>query len=246
MFTMVFSRRAVFVSILQHFRYSERKAKPHTVVDPPVIQIAIDQLSGIQCGNTRRPKQARAAHFSSTMLRWPFTPSWNRRQQFQSAGSFLFIAPPRQPIWFQNHRFSKPPSFYPRPHRTIGRANTRQTRGAMPVNDTDGGDLISAWPVEPGVCWIQTSSAQHARRLSQRSDSKIVGVGVAGGYLRTFEVCRPLAWAKRFIRSHEKNEEPTNGAVLVQESPTSRREKKLARTGGLVIRTQQTGDGNNN
>jgi hypothetical protein len=114
------------------------------------------------------------------------------------------------------------------------------------IGDSIGNSAISAWLVAPGVCWIQTSSARHARRLSQRSDTRMVGNGVAGGFLRTFEVHRPLSWAKRFIRSHEKNEEPTNGAVLVQESPTSRREKKLARTGGLEIRTQQTGDGNNN
>ena len=116
----------------------------------------------------------------------------------------------------------------------------------MPVNDTVGGDIISAWLVKPGVCWIQTNSARHARRLSQRSDTRMVGNGVVGGFLRIFEAQHSLSWAKRFIRSHEKNEEPTNGAVLVQESPTSRREKKLARTGGLEIRTQQTGDGNNN
>jgi hypothetical protein len=148
-----------------------------------------------------------------------------RRQQFQSAGSFLFIAPPWQPIWFQNHRFSKPPRLYPRPRRTSSRANSREKGGSM-----IGDSVISAWLVEPGVCWIQTSSALYARRLSQRSDTRIVGKGVTGGFLRTFEVQRPLSWAKRFIRSHEKNEEPTNGAVLVQESPTSRREKKLART----------------
>ena len=114
------------------------------------------------------------------------------------------------------------------------------------IGDTIGNSAISAWLAASGVCWIQTSSARHARRLSQRSDTRMVGKSVAGGFLRTFEVQRPLSWAKRFIRSHEKNEEPTNGAVLVQESPTSRREKKLARTGGLEIRTQQTGDGNNN
>jgi len=65
---------------------------------------------------------------------------------------------------------------------------------------------------------------------------------VAGGYLKIFEVKQPLAWAKRFIRSLEPNEEPTNGAVLVQESPTSRRKKKLAQRGGLVAMAQQKGD----
>jgi len=112
----------------------------------------------------------------------------------------------------------------------------------MPLNDTIGNSEISAWLVAPGVCRVQTSSAQHARRLSQRSDTRIAGFGVAGGYLKIFEVKQPLAWAKRFIRSLEPNEEPTNGAVLVQESPTSRRKKKLAQRGGLVAMAQQKGD----
>ena len=111
----------------------------------------------------------------------------------------------------------------------------------MPLNDTIGNSEISAWLVAPGVCWVQTSSTHHARRLSQRSDTRIAGFGVAGGYLKIFEVKQPLAWAKRFIRSLEPNEEPTNGAVLVQESPTSRRKKKLAQRGGQELRTQQTG-----
>jgi hypothetical protein len=118
--------------------------------------------------------------------------------------------------------------------------------GAMPVNDTVGGDIISAWLVEPGVCWIQTSSARHARRLSQRSDTRIVGNGVVGGFLRIFEAQHSLSWAKRFIARHETNEVPTGAAFLNPESPTSRRNLELAVSGGRGNRTQQMGDGNNN
>ena len=110
------------------------------------------------------------------------------------------------------------------------------------IGDTIGNSVISAWLVAPGVCWIQTSSARHARRLSQRSDTRVVVIGAGGGYLRTFEVSRPLAWAKRFINSHETDQEPTNGAVLFQESPTARRKMKLAQRGGLVAMAQQKGD----
>lgn len=98
----------------------------------------------------------------------------------------------------------------------------------MPVNDTVGGDIISAWLVKPGVCWIQTNSARHARRLSQRSDTRIVGNGVVGGFLRIFEAQHSLSWAKRFIARHETNEVPTGAAFLNPESPTSRRNLELA------------------
>jgi hypothetical protein len=120
--------------------------------------------------------------------------------------------------------------------------NRQSAKGGRLIGDTLGNPVISAWQVAPGACWLQTSSARHARRLSQRSDTRIVGKGVAGGFLRIFEVNQPLAWAKRFIARHETNEEPTNGAVLVQESPTSRRKMKLARTGGLEAGKQQKGD----
>src|ERR1017187_8079358 len=47
------------------------------------------------------------------------------------------------------------------------------------------------------------SAARHARRLSQRSDTRMVGNGVAGGFLRIFEAQHSLSWAKRFIARHE-------------------------------------------
>ena len=116
----------------------------------------------------------------------------------------------------------------------------------MPVNDTVGGDIISAWLVKPGVCWIQTRSPYFALRLKRRSDSRLAATGVSGGFLRTFEVPRPLRWARRFIADHQTNETVPNERFSGQEPPTSRRKKKLAQRGGLEIRTQQTGDWNNN
>ena len=114
------------------------------------------------------------------------------------------------------------------------------------IGDTIGNSAISAWLVTSGVCWIQTSSARHARRLSQRSDTRMVGNGVVGGFLRIFEAQHSLSWAKRFIARHETNEVPTGAAFLNPESPTSRRNLELAVRGGRGNRTQQMGDGNNN
>ena len=77
--------------------------------------------------------------------------------------------------------------------------------------ETIGTRELSAWPVAPGVTWVQTRSPQFARKLSQRSDSRLVVRGVAGGYLRTFEFQHGLAWARRLIARYTTTDEtPTN------------------------------------
>jgi len=76
--------------------------------------------------------------------------------------------------------------------------------------DTIGDRWLSGWLVTPGVTWIQTRSPQFARKLSQRSDSRLVARGVAGGYLRTFEFPHGLAWAGRLIARYTKNGTATN------------------------------------
>ena len=76
--------------------------------------------------------------------------------------------------------------------------------------DTIGDRWLSAWLVAPSICWIQTRSPQFARKLSQRSDSRLVARGVAGGYLRTFEFSHGLAWAERLIARYTKNGMATN------------------------------------
>jgi hypothetical protein len=76
---------------------------------------------------------------------------------------------------------------------------------------TVGTSLLSAWQVAPGVVWIQTRSPQFARKLSQRSDGRLVARGVAGGFLRTFEFKRGMAWAESLIKRYEPgNEKATN------------------------------------
>jgi hypothetical protein len=76
---------------------------------------------------------------------------------------------------------------------------------------TIGNRDLAAWQVAPGVTWVQTRSPQFARKLSQRSDSRLVMRGVVGGYLRTFEFQHGLAWARRLIaRYTTANETATN------------------------------------
>jgi hypothetical protein len=64
------------------------------------------------------------------------------------------------------------------------------------LNEAIGNQELCAWQPERGVVWVQTRNARHARRLGQRSDGRLVARCVAGGYLRTFEFRRSLAWAR--------------------------------------------------
>jgi hypothetical protein len=59
------------------------------------------------------------------------------------------------------------------------------------------GSSISEWSVERGVWWVQTRDARLARKLSRRIDTRLVAVGVGGGYLRIFEMRRPPAFVRR-------------------------------------------------
>jgi hypothetical protein len=76
--------------------------------------------------------------------------------------------------------------------------------------ETIGDRWLCAWQVAPGVVWVQTRSAEYARKLARRSDGKLVARGVAGGYLRTYEFQRGLAWARRLIVRYTQNETVTN------------------------------------
>lgn len=89
--------------------------------------------------------------------------------------------------------------------------------------DTIGTHELSAWQVAPGVTWLQTRSPQFARKLSQRSDSRLVARGVAGGYLRTFEFPHGLAWAGRLIARYQSAEKITNARNSALASPVARR-----------------------
>jgi hypothetical protein len=68
-------------------------------------------------------------------------------------------------------------------------------------------DSISEWPVESGTWWIQTREPQLARKLSRRSDTRLVGIGVIGGFLRIFEIRRPPSFVRRLITRYEATNE---------------------------------------
>jgi len=81
------------------------------------------------------------------------------------------------------------------------------------LNEAIGNRELSAWQVAPGLTWVQSRSPQFVRKLSQRSDSRLVVQGVAGGYVRTFEFPHRLAWARRLIERYTRNETPTNERI---------------------------------
>ncbi len=80
------------------------------------------------------------------------------------------------------------------------------------LNEAIGGRELCAWQPERGVVWVQTREPRHARRLGQRSDGRLVARGVAGGYLKTFEFRRSLAWAQRLMKRYMAGEAATSAA----------------------------------
>ena len=93
--------------------------------------------------------------------------------------------------------------------------------------ETIGDALLCAWQVAPHAVWIQTRSAEYARMLARRNDTRLVARGVAGGFLRTFEVPRGLAWAHRLILRYTSAEKVTNARF-------SRREGDLRRVSAVT------------
>jgi hypothetical protein len=64
-------------------------------------------------------------------------------------------------------------------------------------------DSFSGWPVESGVWWIQTREPRLARKLSRRTDTRLVAIGVDGGFLRVFELRRTPSFVRRLIIRYE-------------------------------------------
>ena len=89
--------------------------------------------------------------------------------------------------------------------------------------ETIGNRELAAWQVASGETWVQTRSPQFARKLSQRSDSRLVVRGVQGGYLRTFEFQHGLAWARRLIARYQtKSGTQTNARLIAPACPSRR------------------------
>ena len=97
---------------------------------------------------------------------------------------------------------------------------------------TVGGPELSAWSVAPGVVWVQSRRPEFTDVLRKRRDARLVVRGVLGGYLRTFEVARPLRWARAFVDRQLRKLDAANSrfspAVWPQDAPKSPGEGKTA------------------
>ena len=72
---------------------------------------------------------------------------------------------------------------------------------------------MCAWQPARGMVWVQTRNPNHARRMAKRRDGGLVAYGVGGGYLKTFEFRRNLAWAVRLMNRYTAAEVTANEAL---------------------------------
>ena len=56
------------------------------------------------------------------------------------------------------------------------------------VNATYGPPELCAWPVEPGVFWIQTTEPQFSRKLEKREDTRRIEINGVNHFRRTFKI----------------------------------------------------------
>jgi hypothetical protein len=104
-----------------------------------------------------------------------------------------------------------------------------------PLNSAVGDRALCAWQPGRGLVWVQTRDPKHARRLAQRSDGKLVAYAVAGGYLKTFEFQRSLAWSMRLIKRYTANQTATNAALNPAICPVASRTAGRGRSALDVI-----------
>jgi len=103
----------------------------------------------------------------------------------------------------------------PRMNTDKHRIETQRRSGAetkVPLNTAIGDRDLCAWQPVRGIWWVQTRNPNHARRLAQRQDGRLVARGVAGGYLRTFEFAKPGCWGARLLARYTAAEKATGGA----------------------------------
>lgn len=81
----------------------------------------------------------------------------------------------------------------------LGAAAQPAQEGGKPMS----ADSFCGWPVAAGVWWIQTREPRLARKLSRRSDTRLVSVGVAGGFLRIFEMQRSPSFVRRLTARYK-------------------------------------------
>lgn len=81
---------------------------------------------------------------------------------------------------------------------------------------------LCGWQPVPGVVWIQSRDPDHARNLARRRDARQVAAGVAGGFLRIFEIPGTLTWARDLIARYTAGEACANELKVSPASPTVR------------------------
>ena len=96
------------------------------------------------------------------------------------------------------------------------------------AHETVGTSLCCAWKVAPKTVWIQSHSAQLTKKLKQVTGYKEVASSVLGGYLRTLEFRKSLAWARSWIERHTA----ANEAFLDLEASRSDESRQDASRGG--------------
>ena len=88
----------------------------------------------------------------------------------------------------------------------------KKTGTKVPLNTAIGDRDLCAWQPVRGVWWVQTRNPNHARRLAQRKDGRLVARGVAGGFLRTFEFAGRADWGAELLARYTAAEKATGGA----------------------------------
>ncbi len=96
------------------------------------------------------------------------------------------------------------------------------------AHETVGTSMCCAWKVAPKTVWIQSRSPELTKKLKQIGGYKEVAWSVLGGYLRTFEFKKSLAWARKWIARHTA----ANEAFSDQESSQSDRAHKKGSSDG--------------
>jgi hypothetical protein len=89
-------------------------------------------------------------------------------------------------------------------------------------SDTFGTPELCTWRVGAGTCRFQTTCPDLARKVSQRSGTRLVAWSVNGGYLRVFEETIEPWRAQRLVRRYVT---ATNGAFFDLKRPLSRRKR---------------------
>jgi hypothetical protein len=104
-----------------------------------------------------------------------------------------------------------------------GRMNEQavSTRNRAALGDVIGTPELAAWQTAPGCTWIQTRSPEYARKLSRRADCRLVAVGVAGGFMRTFCARHSLRWARGLIARYTRRQVCANDVKTAPASPAA-------------------------